>query len=88
MLTRKQIWRMCNSREILEKLEKEEPIQVKNKSDNKQVNFKNEVKVVLIPDRKEFKNASLTNNLWYEYSDYLEFRRSYISELEKKYHTI
>lgn len=56
--------------------------------DSKHVNFRNVVNVILIPARNEYKDKNLSDFLWYRDDEYLEFRRNYSIEMEKKYHTI
>lgn len=56
--------------------------------DSKHVNFRSVVNVILIPARNEYKDKNLSDFLWYRDDEYLEFRRNYSIEMEKKYHTI
>lgn len=59
-----------------------------NFHDSKRVDFKQTVKVVLIPERIEYEQTNLSGSLWYSDLEYIEFRRSYSRELDKKYKTI
>jgi len=103
MLTRKQLWRKCLKMKKINEinnetdeakfskikfLDNQEDDTYKIFYDKRHVEFKQEVKVVLIPERIEFKNASLTETLWYKDTDYIEFRQNYCNELKKKYNSI
>lgn len=85
--TRKQLWRRVNSYNIRH-IEGDINIPVKL-NEKKHVSFNNDVKVVLIPEIKEYINSRIMYNLWYNKNDYSEFIRDRKNELlNKKYHSI
>ncbi len=89
MLSRKQLWKKCSNR-VKPTLKNEESDSILNikRNDERHVVFKNEVKVVLIPQRIELRAVSLDEKLWYKSSDYQNFRENYIAEIFEKYQII
>jgi len=89
--TRKQQWRRVNSyniRDIEGDINVIENIPVKL-NEKKHVSFNNDVRVILIPEIKEYINSRIMYNLWYNKNDYSEFIRDRKNELlNKKYHSI
>ncbi len=49
---------------------------------HKRITFHQSVKVILIPTRNEYKAASLLKDLWWDDSDYREFKTSTIKEIK------
>jgi len=49
---------------------------------HKRITFHQSVKVILIPTRNEYKAASLLKDLWWDDSDYREFKASTITEIQ------
>lgn len=54
----------------------------KEKFHIKEVRFKSEVKVILIPQLAEYEYAGLLNNLWYSQDDYFHFHNEQQKEIE------
>lgn len=88
--TRKQQWRRvnsCNIRDIEGDVNIIENIPVKL-NEKKCVTFNNDVRVILIPEIKEYVSSRLMYNLWYNNKDYYNFVKDRNEELNNKYHTL
>ena len=88
--TRKQQWRrvnLCNIRDIEGDVNIIENIPVKL-NEKKAVSFNNDVRVILIPEIKEYVSSRLMYNLWYNNKDYYNFVKDRNEELNNKYHTL
>ena len=88
--SRKQQWRRVNSyniRDIEGNINITKNIPVKNNKE-KNVSFNNDVKVILIPEIKEYVSSRLMYNLWYNNKDYYNFVKDRNEELNNKYHTL
>ena len=102
ILTRRQMWRKtcyssCLSQDNNYDLNNYDlnnyDIEYLTLRDDKNVSFNSFVKVILIPELKEYKCISLDKSLWYSKDDYFGFMNDKISEDEliekkKKYNTI
>jgi hypothetical protein len=50
-------------------------------SKDKRVQFSNTAKVVLIPTRNEYRTNALDDQMWWKEDDYLQFKRSALTEI-------
>ena len=88
--TRKQQWRrvnLCNIRDIEGDVNIIENIPVKL-NEKKAVSFNNDVRVILIPEIKEYVSSRLMYNLWYNNKDYYNFVKDRNEELNNKYNNL
>ena len=87
VLTRKQLWRKTFSNIVLSNKNKEY-YSVYDKEDDEALMFRNDksvsfdsfVKVILIPEVKEYKQIDLDKKLWYSQDDYFGFIHDKINE--------
>lgn len=75
MLTRKQLWKLSMRKTQDKKYIHNSPLPLK-----KSVSFETMVQVTLIPSAKEYNH--IRKDLWYEYSEFVEFAKSIKEEME------
>jgi len=83
MLSRKQLWKKCCSKQIKKPFYEELHSIPKIK---KSISFNNIASVKLIPKREEYIKSELKDSLWYSEDELDSFRNDYINYL--KYNTI
>jgi hypothetical protein len=64
-----------------EKYVKKNNLPIFNNCIKKKVKFDTIIKIILIPNRKEYFNSSLNDLLWWNEEDYYNFKKNFLLEL-------